>query len=88
MAALAKGDASGRCAVQRALLGGRGMEVPLGAWCCVRRLGTPSPVEFPAAAMSEIDRLQDPNFQLEVLVGPPCPELVPQAPGSGLRFAG
>lgn len=38
--------------------------------------------------MSELDRLQDPNFQLEVLLGPPCPELVPQAPGSGLRFAG
>ncbi|KAL4420755.1 hypothetical protein ABPG75_010411 [Micractinium tetrahymenae] len=38
--------------------------------------------------MTEIDRLQDPNFQLEVLLGPPCPELVPQAPGSGLRFAG
>ena len=30
----------------------------------------------------------DPNFALEVALGPPCPELVPQQPEAGLKLAG
>jgi hypothetical protein len=38
---------------------------------------------------SEVERLQaaDPNFLIEIAVGPPCPALVPQNE-PGLRFGG
>ncbi|PSC74436.1 domain precursor [Micractinium conductrix] len=41
------------------------------------------------AAMAEFQKMQaDPNFALEVALGPPCPELVPQQPEAGLKLAG
>ncbi|KAL2644504.1 hypothetical protein R1flu_012091 [Riccia fluitans] len=37
---------------------------------------------------SEIKKLNDPNFLVELAIGPPNPSLVPQKPGSGLTLGG
>ena len=37
---------------------------------------------------TELQKRSDPNFVLEVAVGPPLASLVPQAPGSGLTLGG
>ncbi|KAL3697691.1 hypothetical protein R1sor_011767 [Riccia sorocarpa] len=39
-------------------------------------------------AGSEINKLNDPNFLVELAIGPPNPSLVPQQPGTGLTFGG
>ncbi|EFN58545.1 expressed protein [Chlorella variabilis] len=39
--------------------------------------------------MTEVEKLQaDPQFAIELVLGPPCPELVPQDASRGLKFAG
>jgi hypothetical protein len=44
-----------------------------------------SSVQHVTSAMSsELQRLSDPNYAISLAVGPPFPELKPQAPGSGL----
>jgi hypothetical protein len=38
--------------------------------------------------MSELQRLNDPNYAIQLAVGPPLPELVAQQPNTGLSVAG
>ena len=40
------------------------------------------------AGPSELSKINDPNFLLELAVGPPMLELVTQQPGTGLRLQG
>lgn len=38
--------------------------------------------------MSELQRLNDPNYAIQLAVGPPVPELVAQQPNTCLSVAG
>ena len=40
------------------------------------------------AGPSELSKINDPNFLLELAVGPPMLELITQQPGTGLRLQG
>lgn len=40
------------------------------------------------ARRTEVDRINDPNFLVELAVGPPLADLVPQQPGAGIPFGG